>query len=266
MTTAMRRYTAIFRLYFQESIVYPVQMLLWVLTDAWATVTMPLVFAAGSSNGMVAGTTVGNITLYYLVMLCLSTFVTCHFMWEVAWEIKEGTFTAHLVRPVSYLGVMLVRNLTWRILRLALTIPIAAVLIIFYWSTVQSTHLFFGWQLFASVVLGHLVSFMFVMAFAMLALFVQETQSIFELYYFPMLFLSGQMFPVHFLPGWVQGLAKVLPFYYTTGVPADIAVGKLSGATALAGLGGQVVWLALSYVSFRLLWKHGRKHYTAVGM
>ncbi|MGL1465783.1 hypothetical protein ACSTI9_00195, partial [Vibrio parahaemolyticus] len=75
-----------------------------------------------------------------------------------------------------------------------------AVLLILYRPLLVGAHFYIGWEFWVSLILGHFVSFTFVIAFAMIALYVQEAQAIFELYYVPMLFLSGQLFPIAVLP------------------------------------------------------------------
>jgi ABC-2 type transport system permease protein len=111
-----------------------------------------------------------------------------------------------------------------------------------------------------------MVSITFVLALSMIALFIQEAQSVFELYYFPMLFLSGQLFPVSMMPDWVRSVAVIFPFYYTTGVPTEVCVGKLSPGEAHQMIGIQVAWIVCAYLAQRVLWKFGLRAYTAVGM
>jgi ABC-2 type transport system permease protein len=100
----------------------------------------------------------------------------------------------------------------------------------------------------------------------MLSLIFQEARSIFELYYLPMLFLSGQLVPIYLMPGWVVTAAKVLPFYYTTALPVDIVIGRLAPVQAHSALLIQVLWIGVHLVVARYLWHFGIKHYTAVGM
>jgi ABC-2 type transport system permease protein len=104
------------------------------------------------------------------------------------------------------------------------------------------------------------------MMMSMLALFTQEAMAIFELYYVPMLFLSGQLFPISVLPPWAMFLGKLFPFYYTTGAPTEILIGRVKGNEALQTIGMQLLWIAIAYLVSRILWAKGLKHYTGVGM
>ncbi|MCW5939587.1 MAG: ABC-2 family transporter protein [Fimbriimonadaceae bacterium] len=264
---AMWRQTlGLIRIYIADGLAYRASGVIWVLTDVASAVTMPLVWLAASRGGPIAGYSSSDLVLYYLCLLMLTSFIMCHFMWEISFEIREGMFSAHIIRPVSYMHFILSRNLAWRVVRSLIFLPFFLAILYFYLGAVEGKSVYLGWELWASVVLGHLVSVVFVTALAMIALFTQEAQSIFELYYFPMLFLSGQLFPIALLPDWVRGLAVVFPFYYTTGVPTEIMVGRLAGPAAWQAMGIQVVWIGVSYVLFRVLFAKGTRHYAGVGM
>lgn len=228
---------------------------------------MPLVFiAAMPSGGTIAGFTAGQFVMYYIGMITVVNFAVSHLMWDLAWEVKEGVFSVNLLRPVSYFQVCFLRNLAWRCMRVALFLPILPVFLWMYKGYLGEAHPYLGWHFWCALVLGHLVSFTLVFMLSLFALFLEETRTIFELYYFPMLFLSGQLFPVNVLPEWATSLAKVLPFYYTSGVPTEILVGKLSPEHAGFVLLGQAGWVLVHLLLASVLWRFGLRYYTAVGM
>ena len=265
MNPTLRKCLAIYRVYSLECLIYPAQMFIWILTDGFMTITMPVVMAA-TTHGSIAGYSVSETTTYYLAMLCVTSFVTSHFQWEISFEIKEGLFTAHMMRPLDYLTFMFWRNVAWRGFRVGLSLLLCMVLAFFYKAYLSSPHLYMGWEFWVTVILGHVLSLFFVCAFAMLALFLTDASAIFELYYFPMLFLSGQVFPIQALPEWARNIGLAFPFYCTTGLPTEILVGKFDLSKAPMWIVIQLVWIAVSYVAFQVLFRKGRKHFTGVGM
>lgn len=268
MGVAIRKWRATFSIFFQETIAYKASMFIWLLTDLVIAVTMPLVWAKASAAqaGPIAGFTTSDFVLYYLCLLLLGCFITSHIMWDLAMEIKEGNFSSVLVKPMNFMTYTFFRNLSWRVIRASFFVPIFLILLVLYRGYLTDARVFLGWQFWLSVALGHLVSFTFVYMMAMLALFVQEAMSIFELYYVPMLFLSGQLFPIAVLPEWAQTLAKFFPFYFTTGAPTEILIGRIP-VDAMGGvLLTQIAWIGGALVAGQLLWRHGLKHYTGVGM
>lgn len=266
MESTLRKWRALFSIYFQDGIAYRASGLIWILTDVTTGVTMPLVWIAASKGHSIQGFDADDFVLYYLCLLLLSGFVTSHIMWDVAMEIKEGQFSTLLLRPVSLYQLNFFRNFSWRVIRPVLFLPFFLLLVFAYRGFLGHSHLNFGWTFWASMLLGHFVSFTFVMLMAGIALYTQEAMSIFELYYIPMIFLSGQLFPVAVLPEWARGLAKAFPFYYTTGAPTEILIGRVQGSAILSTLAGQAIWVAVAYVGGQLVWRKGLRHYTGVGM
>lgn len=266
MASTLRKWKAIFTVYIQEGLTYRASGVIWILTDLATAVTMPLVWASAAKSGPIAGYTTGDFVLYYLCLLFIQNVVTSHMMWEIATEIKEGQFAPMLLRPVSFFQFTFFRNLAWRLLRLVYSAPFFALLLFAYRGYLGDAHVSMGWEFWVSVALGHLVSLSFVMMIAMIALYVQEAYSIFELYYIPMLFLSGQLFPIAVMPGWVQTLRYFFPFYFTTAAPTEIMVGRLTGPAVYQTLAIQCAWIVFSLVAGRALFRHGLRSYNLVGM
>jgi ABC-2 type transport system permease protein len=267
VTTTWRKWKAVFGIYFQDGLAYRASGLIWILTDLVTAITMPLVWArAASSGAMIGGFSQSDFVLYYLCQLLIGSFVTSHIMWELAMEIKEGQFSTQLVRPMSFYQFTFLRNLSWRIIRTALFAPFFIVLLFAYRGFLGDVHLNLSIGFWLSFLLGHLVSFSIVAMMSMIALFTQEVMSIFELYYVPMLFLSGQLFPVSLLPQWATNISKWLPFYYTTGAPTEVLIGRVQGSDVPHVLVMQVGWIVVAFLISKVLWKKGLKHYTGVGM
>lgn len=262
----LRKWQAVLSIFVQEGIAYRASGVIWILTDLVTAIVMPLVWSSAAGDGTIQGMTAADFTAYYLAILIVGAWVTSHMMWEVATEIREGIFSVYLLRPFSVYQYMFIRNLAWRTIRTILTLPFLLGLALLYRSYLGGADLNLGWEFWLAVVLGHLVSFAFVMMISMIALFVQEAVAIFELYYVPQMFLSGYLFPLALLPEWAQAVAKALPFYYTLGVPADILIGRLSGPDIARAMLIQVAWIVVSYFGARYLWRVGLKHYTGVGM
>lgn len=262
----IRQWKGLFHIYLQDGLAYRAQGFIWVLVDAATAITMPAVWIAASGGGAIQGFTASDFVLYYLASLLIGSFVTCHFMWDIGNEIREGVFSTQLIRPVSWFQYIIVRNFAWRIIRTFLFLPLFVMFLRIYSPDMSQWSLNLGWEFWLSVLLGHLVSVCFVAGMAMIALFTQEAQAIFELYYFPMLFLSGQMFPIALLPEWARSLAAVFPFYYTTGAPTEILIGRVSGDRIPQIFAMQIAWIIGSYLLFRVLSRYGLRHYTGVGM
>ena len=265
-TATLRKARALFTIYFQEGLAYRASGLIWVMTDVTTAVTMPLVWATAAKTAPIAGFSTSDFVLYYLCMLLIQCFVVSHIMWDVAVEIKEGQFTNVLLRPVDWTLLMFVRNLAWRVFRPMLFLPFFLMFLALYRGMLGDAHVVLSPAFFLSVALGHLVSFVLSLAVAMVALFTQEAMSIFELYYLPMMLLSGNVFPVAVLPRWAQSVAHALPFYATVGAPTEMLVGRTPASQVPVVLAMQALWIVLGYAVFRVLFKKGLRQYAGAGM
>jgi ABC-2 type transport system permease protein len=149
---------------------------------------------------------------------------------------------------------------------MSLCVPFLLAFMWFYRDVLRGVS--FNWSIsfWLALILGHLLSFTTVMMLGFIALFVEEAMALFELYYFPMLFLSGQVVPVAMLPAWAQTLAKYLPFYYTTNLPVDIGIGRVTGQGVWTGMLVQVTYIAVAFGVSKILWAKGLKQFSGVGL
>lgn len=262
MNSQLRKLSALFKLYLADVFAYKAAAVIWVLGDLQVALMMPLVWR---SVGGVGGMSPEQVTVYYLVALSVSQFVTCHLLWDIAWDIKEGTFSSLLMRPVSHLASSFSRNLAWRTGKLILFVPVLATMLLAY--GIPDPHMFHPtWAFWASIVLGQTMAFLAAYSVAMVALWTTEVTSLFQVYYFPELLLSGRVVPLESMPDWIQRLAKFTHFRYSVGFPTDVLLGKISQQEILLGLGVQSAWLAFFWVLATILFKKGVRQYYGFGL
>lgn len=266
MIRALRHWRALLSIFIQDGLAYKASAFIWVLTDASTAIVMPCVLIAAAQGGTIQGYSPQGFVLYYLTSLLVTSFCTCHFMWEVAMEVKEGQFSNYLLRPISFLQYMAARNLAWRFIRTIIFLPVYFLILWAFGANLAGASINLGPITWVSLLLSHLLSFMFVMAFSTVALFIQEATTVFELYYVPMLFLSGQLFPIALFPQWAQSLAHATPFYYTVGATNEIITGRIPPSQYGAILGTQCAWLIGSYLVYRVMFRLGLRQYSGVGM
>ena len=265
-----RKWRALLTLFVQDSLAYKANLIIWIMTDVTTAVTMPLIWLA-SYNGraQIHGYSPSQMVLYYLVLLSLTGFIESHVMWDMGADVKAGKFNITLIRPVSYLMYMAAGNLGWRVMRTVLALPIF-VLVAFafrhYLPDLTAGHYHPTPVFWLAVILGHLVSFSLSYAVGLLALWLYETRSLFNLYYLPLIIFSGQLAPLALLPPAVQRVAEWLPFPYTLAFPTGIFLGTIGGGQIERGLIAQVAWIALSLLAASWLWRGGVRRFAAFGI
>ncbi len=251
----------------QDALAYRAQAVIWMLTDTVPAVLMPLVWLA-SYNGRstIGGFTPGGMVAYYLVMLCLTSLMVSHVMWDIATEVREGRFSIYLTRPFSYFAFQYAGNVSWRLMRGLLFLPIFAGCCLLFARYLRWDAYSVGWPFWTAVAAGHLLSFSIGYALGMLALFFTEVRSIYLFYYIPLSFLSGEIVPLALLPPWARHLARLLPFRYTLAFPAEIFMNRLTPAQRMEGFTLLFLWLGAVLLAAQFLWRKGLRSYTGVGM
>ncbi len=262
---SFRKLVAIFRIYLRECFSYPAASMLWVLADAQTAMILPAVWLATTApGGLIAGMTRPELITYYIGSMVLSQFITCHLMWDIAWDIREGEFSGHLLRPIHYFKMNVARNFAWRTAKLVLFIPMGLLVFVIYQSVgMASFH--FSFAFVVSVLLAQFLSYAAAFCMALTALWTTEFMSTLRLYYLPEMFLSGRFFPLSALPAWALFISKYTHFRYMIWFPTQMLMGKLSAAEIRDGL----IIQALLIVGFLLLGKvifnQGLKQYSGFG-
>jgi ABC-2 type transport system permease protein len=107
----------------------------------------------------------------------------------------------------------------------------------------------------------------FLMAYilGLVAFWVLEVSTLIFIMYSFEYFLSGTIFPLDILPGWLQPFIKWSPFTYEMFFPVQIAMERVKGAALWEGLAIQAGWLAMFYIIATLVWRAGVRKYQAVG-
>jgi ABC-2 type transport system permease protein len=161
---------------------------------------------------------------------------------DLAARIKSGDVAIDLYRPVSLLGWYLASDLG-RALYHLLTRGLAPTIIggilfdLRYPDTALSTA-----QFAASVVLAVTVSFGIRMMVSASAFWLFDDTGVKHLAAVGAMFFSGLAVPLVLFPGWTGDLAAALPWASYLQVPADLWLGKRTGAAAWSALGFQLGW------------------------
>jgi ABC-2 type transport system permease protein len=76
---------------------------------------------------------------------------------------------------------------------------------------------------------------------------------------------SGALVPLAYFPGWLQGVARVLPFSSVASTPALIFLGKVSTTEAIRLISIQLVWIVALWFGARLIWRSAVRRLTVHG-
>jgi ABC-2 type transport system permease protein len=223
----------------------------------WSTVSR-------SSGGSVGGFSPGDFAAYYIALMLVNQVTYTWVMFEFDYRVRQGSFSAALLRPVHPIHGDIADNLSSKIVSLPVMLGAAAIL----WAVF---HPFFRTTTWAAMMfipallLAFLVRFLVEWTLALAAFWTTRVGAINQVHFIAALFLSGQIAPIPLLPFPLRVAATILPFRWTIGFPVELILGRLTPAQAITGLGAQTVWVLAGLVLLRVMWRASVRKYSAVG-
>lgn len=266
MSDLLVLYRAQFKTTIAEQFQYRGALVIWLLglilepviyLSVWTTV-------ARSQGGAVDGLTGADFAAYYLVAMFVDHASFTWVMWEMEYWIRQGSLSPLLVRPVHPIHRHIAGNLTFKLLTMAVIVPVAIGLALVFhpnFTITAVTALAFVPALLLAMALRFAVEW----TIASAAFWVTRVSAINQLYFVAFLFLSGFAVPLALLPGPVQTVAEWLPFYRMLGFPVDLLLGRLTPDQIATGFVAQVAWLALAVIGLNVTWARGVRQFSAVG-
>jgi ABC-2 type transport system permease protein len=223
----------------------------------WSTV-------ARSSGGSVSGFTTAEFAAYFILLMLVNHVTFSWIMFEYDYRIRHGTLSFALLRPVHPIHADIADNVSFKLITLPVMFLAAAILAFafrpaWHWAP---------WAMAALVpalVLAFLVRFLVEWTLALAAFWTTRVSAINQMYFVVVLFLSGQVAPLSLFPYPLQVIASLLPFRWMIAFPVELLLGRLTPVEALTGFAAQGIWLALSLVLLRSVWRAGVRIYSAVG-
>jgi ABC-2 type transport system permease protein len=219
---------------------------------------------ADQSGGSVQGITAGEFTAYYIVWTLVRNMniVFGAPFWEH--RIRVGQLSGELLRPLHPLHSDIAYFAGWKVVVIALWIPIGAALTLLFDPTFHLTAAKIV-VFFIAIWGAYLIRTMFQSCMGMLCFWTTRGAAIFDLWMMIELLLSGRLVPLTLMPDWTQTLANFLPFKWTFFYPIQCLAGDLSNEELFAGLAAQAFWIGAGLGIFLVAWRFAIKRFSAVG-
>jgi ABC-2 type transport system permease protein len=247
-----------------DAVAYRAELLVWLLSTNMPLVMLAL-WSSVARDGPVGRFGQKDFVAYYLAGLVVRLLTGAWVVWELTFEIRQGTLSYRLLRPLHPLLAYAAENLAALPLRAAISLPVAGVAL---WVTAgeRLTHDPLLLAIFPLTVLGGwLITFLAMAIVGTLAFRVDSATSLFEIWMGLFGVFSGYLVPLELFPDWVRALARVLPFRSMLGFPVELVIGLLPRQQALLELVIQWGWIALLLAGARLAWRAGLRHHAAFG-
>jgi ABC-2 type transport system permease protein len=264
------KYGHVFNVGVQRTLVYRVNFLFracFGLIPLMATLFLWRAIYAGKDGASVAAYSLAQMTSYYLLVTVVDmlTAVTDD-DWQIAADIREGTISQFLLKPIDYLYYRFCLFLSGRLIYTVTALVPTAVFILWLrdyvvWPADGVTLGCFA----VSVALTGLLQFLISFTMALLAFWVLEVSTFIFIVFALEYLAGGHLFPLDILPPTLAQVLNYTPFPYQLFFPISIYLGRTTGDAVWQGLVVQAIWVCVFYVVARAVWRRGIRHYAAFG-
>jgi ABC-2 type transport system permease protein len=260
---SLRTTPAMLKVAFAEAVAYRAEMFVWILST-----TMPLImlalWAAVAREAPVGRFGEKEFVVYFLVTFIVRQLTSAWAAWQMNFDIRQGTMSMRLLRPVHPLISYALENLAAAPMRMVLVVPIA----IGVWVSLRPPMPTSAetWLLIPFALVGAWsISFLANTVVGCLAFFLESSVKAMDVYLALFFVFSGYLIPVELFPKGLALVANLTPFRYQIGFPVELLSGAHTFESALPLLLRQWVWVAALLGLTSLLWTRGLKRFAAYG-
>ncbi|MFO7181181.1 MAG: ABC-2 family transporter protein [Pseudomonadota bacterium] len=240
---------------------YRAELFLWSLAGVIPLIMMGVWRQASATGAFPLDPT--EFTRYFLAVFLVRQATIVWVIWDFEAHVVSGTLSPLLLQPSNPAFRFVVWHLTERLARAPFALAVLAIWLLlfpdaFFWPKLGDVCL---------AVLGIAASFAtrFVIqyAFAMVGFWSERATSLEEVWFLVYVFLSGVIAPLDVYPDVVRTIAAFTPFPYFVYFPVQLLLGREENV--LRGFVVLAVWWGLGYALYRVLWRKGLRHYSAMG-
>lgn len=259
----MRKYLALARAELLNAIQEKEEILIWIIIEAIPVFVMGSLWLANSHN--LIQVSISEMVTYYLVVMIINRLTEFYFDEYVQDEIRDGTFSRYLLKPVSTPWLFIPVTLGRKLFANVILLPILVLMVV----------AFGQYLVFPGLAAGLLfVVFLFISSFIRYSLSVlittagfywEQTYSLVHLRWILETVAGGYVLPLIFYPEWLRFIPDSLPFKYIYYIPAAVFTGMITTSEAIPALLPAFFWMIGLLVFGHWLWRIGIKRYSSVG-
>jgi ABC-2 type transport system permease protein len=262
----VRLYVELAKKSFQRQITYRSATIAGFVTNLFfGNLRAAVMIAVYGASTRIAGYSLGESITYTGLTQALIGMTALWGWYDMLRSIKTGEVASDLSKPFDYFGFWLAQDVgrgLYQLLARGVTIMLAYALI-FGISTPATLD---QWVLtLVSIALGWLLSFAWRFLISTTAFWATDALGFARMAYFTVLFPSGFLIPISFMPGWLQTICRATPFPSFIDTPVRVYLGQLQGAAAFGSILVQVLWAIGLVVAGRLAMEAGRRKLTIQG-
>jgi ABC-2 type transport system permease protein len=170
-------------------------------------------------------------------------------------EIKTGALSNSLLKPYNFIGREFSLVSSSLIFNFILFGAAATIMTYIFIGPINLT--FFGLAAtFVTIILAMLLNFCIMSSIGFVALWTEESSSLYWMYQKIIFVLGGMLIPLEFYPDWLRGVLNYLPTSFIVYGPAKLFV-HFSFLDFIKLIAGQIFWIAIAFMIMILIYTKG---------
>ena len=254
----MHKFLTFLSVAWQDNLAHRGEKLIWTIVNFFGYVPIISLWFTLGQSGAISIQQSTYLIAYYALVLFLSRITGSDAEEWLIDDIKDGTISRQIVRPIPFFLYPFSLDIVWRSTYFFYTFPLLIVLFIL----APSPLLLFIPLLIPFIYLQRLCVSLMV---AYSAFWIDQSQALTHLKWMGSSLLGGAMLPLTFYPNWIQTISSYTPFYFWAYFPSQLVLGKLSGTEIVFGLVTGLLWTLLLVLLTKIMWIRGLRQYSSVG-
>lgn len=262
----MKKYWELFRVTVEQYFVYRVNFVLWRFRVVLNLILIYSLWSAIYLNQReIVGYSQTQMLTYVLLISFLSDFVLSSKIHELSAEILTGDIINRLLKPWKFFGYLLTKEVADKSINISFSvIEIIALLLLLKPQIAPIPDISAIVVMIIHVCIGLAISFFMSFCISLFAFWSAEIWAPRFIYFILVFVLAGNYFPLDILPEPFYNALLFTPFPYFIFIPAQIYIKGLENYNFLY-LGIGLLWVLISYLCAKWLWKKGVKQYSFYG-
>lgn len=257
-------FPALLRVGFAEMVAYRAEVVIWILT-ASVPLLMLAVFDRIADAGPVAGMGRADFAAYFVAVLVVRQLTSAWIVWELNYQIREGSLSPALLKPVHPLFWFAAATMATIPFRLMVLLPLVGLLVLWRPEMSFAADPVLWVAAVPSVLMAWALNFAVQTTFGSLAFWLGQSLGVFNVWFGLYVLFSGYAIPLAALPEWVRIAAEYAPFRAVLSVPVELVTGQVARTDLPGLLALQAGWLAVGIATASVVWRRGVRRYEAFG-
>lgn len=262
--TMIKKYAALIRANWALTSEYRAEIVLWMMGSLWVVVMM-LVWIGVADGRSINGYAAADYVSYYMVTLFVRNMTAVWSSYELDYQIRQGQLSPKLLRPIHPLHWEISFNLSEKVLRAMIVIPIVVVVLAVLSHAPLDMRPLAVVAFLISLMLAWLITFFSDYAIGILAFWTSQSTAFVQVFDGIRSVLSGVLAPIAMFPDALQAVLAWLPFRYMISFSVEILTGKLRPEQIVQGFAIQSAWALVMVLLVKVMWRRAMKSYSAVG-